>query len=53
MSTYTAEAPLAPGRLSHILPRMRKSLFLLTIPVTFAAMAIAQISDDDYKIQMQ
>ena len=28
-------------------------MLLLTVPVVFAAMAIAQISDDEYKTQMQ
>ena len=32
---------------------MRKSIFLFTIPVTFAVMAIAQITDEEYKTQMQ
>jgi len=32
---------------------MRKSLFLLAIPVAFAALAIAQISDDEFKTLMQ
>ena len=37
----------------YILARMRKSLFLLAIPVVFTALAIAQISDDEYKTLMQ
>ena len=32
---------------------MRKSLFLLVIPVVFAAQATAQISDDEFKTLMQ
>jgi mono/diheme cytochrome c family protein len=32
---------------------MGKSLFLLIIPVVFASLAIAQISDDEYKTLMQ
>jgi mono/diheme cytochrome c family protein len=32
---------------------MRRSLFLLVIPVVFAALAIAQISDDEYRTLMQ
>jgi len=32
---------------------MRNPLLLLIIPTIFAAMAIAQISDDEYKTQMQ
>jgi mono/diheme cytochrome c family protein len=32
---------------------MMKSLFLLTIPVVFAGLAIAQLSDDQYKTEMQ
>ena len=32
---------------------MRKFIFLLTIPVTFVALAIAQLNDDEYKTQMQ
>jgi mono/diheme cytochrome c family protein len=32
---------------------MRKSLFLLAIPIVFAALAIAQISDDEFKTLMQ
>ncbi len=32
---------------------MRKSLFLLAIPIVFAAVAIAQISDDEFKTLMQ
>jgi mono/diheme cytochrome c family protein len=32
---------------------MRKSVFLLVIPLVFAALGVAQISDDDYKTLMQ
>jgi mono/diheme cytochrome c family protein len=32
---------------------MRKSLFLLVIPVVFAAQATAQISDDEFRTLMQ
>jgi mono/diheme cytochrome c family protein len=32
---------------------MRKSVFLLIIPLVFAALAAAQISDDEYKTLMQ
>jgi mono/diheme cytochrome c family protein len=32
---------------------MRKSAFLLVIPLVFAALAVAQISDDEYKTLMQ
>lgn len=32
---------------------MRKSTLLIAISIAFAAMAIAQISDDEYKTQMQ
>lgn len=32
---------------------MRKRLFLFVIPVVFAALAIAQISDDEYRTLMQ
>jgi hypothetical protein len=32
---------------------MRKAVFLLTIPTVFAAVAIAQTSDDEYKALMQ
>jgi mono/diheme cytochrome c family protein len=32
---------------------MRKSLFLLAIPLVVAVLGIAQMSDDEYKAQMQ
>jgi len=32
---------------------MRKSLFLVVIPLVFAALAIAQISDDEFRTLMQ
>jgi mono/diheme cytochrome c family protein len=32
---------------------MRESLFLLVIPIVFAALAIAQISDDEFRTLMQ
>ena len=32
---------------------MRKSLFLLALPIVFAALAVAQISDDEFKTLMQ
>jgi mono/diheme cytochrome c family protein len=32
---------------------MRKSLFFLVIPLVFAALAIAQISDDEFRTLMQ
>src|ERR1700678_4432710 len=32
---------------------MRKSVFLLVIPLVFSVLAVAQISDDDYKTLMQ
>jgi mono/diheme cytochrome c family protein len=32
---------------------MRKSLFFLVTPIVFAALAIAQISDDEFKTLMQ
>lgn len=32
---------------------MRKALCLLAVPVVFTVLAIAQISDDEYKTQMQ
>src|ERR1700689_1729619 len=32
---------------------MRKSLFLLVIPLAFVGLAVAQISDDEFKTLMQ
>jgi hypothetical protein len=37
----------------YILTAMRKSLFLLAIPLVFVGLATAQISDDEFKTLMQ
>jgi hypothetical protein len=53
ISTYTCATPLCTGLAFAYTPGMRKSIFFLTIPIAFAVMAIAQMSEEEYKIQMQ